>query len=144
MLTIFSMQKSYLAAFLFAVGLATEVSAQEPGPPLFTPDQGERIALVGGAFGEVLGQEGTLEALMHLRYSEGKLVVRNFCRPADEVGVQQRPSNYTALGDPLKVFGPDTLLCFFGYNESFGGAEGWRDSKWIVGKCLISMPPAIL
>ncbi|WP_009965558.1 DUF7133 domain-containing protein [Verrucomicrobium spinosum] len=130
------MQKSYLAAFLFAVGLATEVSAQEPGPPLFTPDQGERIALVGGAFGEVLGQEGTLEALMHLRYSEGKLVVRNFCRPADEVGVQQRPSNYTALGDPLKVFGPDTLLCFFGYNESFGGAEGVARFKVDCGKML--------
>ena len=92
--------------------------AQKPAPPAFQLAQGERIALVGGSFGEVLGQEGTFEALLHSRFAESELVVRNFCRLADEVGVRQRPANYTAIDDPLKVFGPDAFVCFFGFNET--------------------------
>ena len=79
---------------------------------------------MGGSFGEVPGQEGTFEALLHSRFAKSEWVVRNFCRPADEVGVRQRPGNYTEIDDPLKVFGPDALLCFFGGNESFAGAAG--------------------
>lgn len=98
--------------------------AQKPAPQTFQPAQGERIALVGGSFGDVLGQEGTFEALLHSRFAKSELVVRNFCRPADEVGVRQRPGSYTAIDDPLKVFGPDGFVCFFGGNESFAGAAG--------------------
>jgi len=59
--------------------------------------------------------------MLHARFPEKRLVVRNFARPADEVGVQQRPSDYTKLDDPLAAFGADTLILFFGFNESFAG-----------------------
>ena len=101
--------------------------------------QGERVALVGGSFGEVLGQEGTFGALLHSRLAKSELVVRNFCRPADEVGVRQRPGNYTAIDDPLKVFGPDAFVCFFGGNESFAGAAGVEKFKADYGKFLDGM-----
>lgn len=92
-------------------------------------NKGERVALVGSSFGDALGQSGHFEALLHSRLPQTELVVRNFCRPADAVDVRQRPANYTTIDDPLKVFGPDTFLCFFGYNESFAGAAGVEKFK---------------
>ncbi|MGI8604934.1 MAG: DUF7133 domain-containing protein [Verrucomicrobiales bacterium] len=84
----------------------------------------ERIALVGNSTGERMNLFGHFETLLESRFPELELVVRNFCRPADEVGIRQRPNDYTKIDDPLKVFGPETFFCFFGFNESFGGSEG--------------------
>jgi putative heme-binding domain-containing protein len=64
---------------------------------------------------------GHFETLLHTRFPEQELVFRNFGWPADEVGNQQRPNSYTTIDDPLQVFGPETFLCFFGFNESFAG-----------------------
>ncbi len=89
----------------------------------------DRIALVGNSLAERMRLYGHFEALLHLRFPEHNLVVRNFGWPADEVGYQQRPNDYTALDDPLAVFAPDVLLCFFGYNESFAGPEGLPQFK---------------
>ena len=72
---------------------------------------------------------GHFETTLHLRFPDKKLVVRNFGRPADEVGVRQRSNDYTKLDDPLFAFGPDTFLCFFGFNESFAGPAGVEKFK---------------
>lgn len=84
----------------------------------------ERIALVGGSLAERMNLFGHFEALLHSRFPQQQLVVRNFGRPADEVGKRQRPDNYTKLDDPLSAFGPDTIFCFFGFNESYAGPSG--------------------
>ncbi|MEX2171577.1 MAG: PVC-type heme-binding CxxCH protein [Pirellulales bacterium] len=84
----------------------------------------ERIALVGNSLAERMSLFGHFEALLHSRFPQQELVVRNFARPADAVENRQRPSNYTVIDDPLQVFGPDTFVCFFGFNESFSGADG--------------------
>src|SRR5687768_376525 len=91
--------------------------------------QNERIAFIGNSLGERMNLFGHFETLLHLRFPQKELVVRNFCRPADEVGIQQRPNDYTKLDDPLQVFGPDTFICFFGYNESFAGEKGIEDYR---------------
>ena len=85
---------------------------------------GERIALAGNSLAERMNLYGHFEAMLHARFAEKELVVRNFGRPADEVGYRQRPNDYTKLDDPLQVFGPETFICFFGYNESFAGPRG--------------------
>ncbi|MGE3317412.1 MAG: heme-binding protein, partial [Planctomycetaceae bacterium] len=106
---------------------ATKPVARVPLPASELPlklVRGERIALVGNSTAERMNHFGHLEALLHLRFPELELVVRNFGRPADEVGVRQRSNDYDKLDDPLAVFAPDTFLCFFGYNESFAGPEG--------------------
>jgi hypothetical protein len=90
---------------------------------------GERIAFVGNSLAEHFAKYGYFEALLHSRFPKLQLVVRNFARPADEVGIRQRPANYTALDDPLAAFGADTYLCFFGYNESFAGPGGVEKFK---------------
>jgi putative heme-binding domain-containing protein len=84
--------------------------------------EGERIALVGNSTAEKMNLYGNFETLLHLRHPEKKLLVRNFARPADEVGNRQRPGNYDLLDDPLYNFSPDTVICFFGSNESYAGA----------------------
>ena len=66
---------------------------------------------------------------LKLRFPDKELVVRNFARPADEVSVRQRPNDYTRLGDPMFAFNPDTILCFFGFNESFAGPAGVEKFK---------------
>ncbi|MCA9229369.1 MAG: HEAT repeat domain-containing protein [Planctomycetales bacterium] len=85
---------------------------------------GERIALVGGVLPPRMALYGHFETMLHVRFPEKELRVRNFGWPTDEAGDQQRPNDYTALDDPLKVFGPTLLVCFFGGNESFAGPAG--------------------
>ncbi len=85
---------------------------------------GERIAFVGNSTAERMNLFGHFETLLQSRFPELKLVVRNFGRPADEVGDRQRSADYTKLDDPLYAFGADTFLCFFGFNESFAGEAG--------------------
>ncbi|MGE0760314.1 MAG: SGNH/GDSL hydrolase family protein, partial [Pirellulaceae bacterium] len=103
-----------------------------PLPPSQLPlklVKGERIAFVGNSTAERMNLFGHFESLLHLRYPELNLVVRNFGRPADEVGIRQRSNDYDKLDDPLAVFQPDTFLCFFGYNESFAGKDGIEKFK---------------
>ena len=90
----------------------------------------ERIALVGNSLAERMNLYGWFETLLHTAdFRDEELVVRNFGRPADEVGLRQRANDYTALDDPLLAFGPDTFFCFFGYNESFAGPAGVEKFK---------------
>jgi len=84
---------------------------------------GQRIAFVGGSLAERMNLFGHLETLLHSRFPSKQLIIRNFGWPTDEVGIQQRPDNYTKIDDPLEVFGPDMFFCFFGFNESYAGDE---------------------
>lgn len=83
----------------------------------------ERVAFVGGSTAERMNLFGHFETMLHLKHADKKLVVRNFGWPADEVGNQQRPSNYTKIDNPMAEFGPELFICFFGYNESFAGTS---------------------
>src|SRR5262245_7080341 len=123
-----------LCAFSAAVCIAATPSAEPPrtlappaGAKLPTSKlplefvEHEHIALVGNSLAERMNLFGNFETLLHSRFPKLELVVRNFARPCDAVDALQRPTNYTAIDDPLTMFGPDTFLCFFGFNESFDG-----------------------
>ena len=85
--------------------------------------ESEKIALVGNSLAERMNLYGYFETRLHLAYPKKRLQFRNFGFPADEVAKQQRPNNYTKIDDPLVVFGPETFLCCFGFNESFAGPD---------------------
>ena len=108
-----------LALFISAGGPASSIADDAQSQLELKPH--DRIALVGNGLAERMRLYGNFEALLHTRFPEHHLVVRNFGWPADEVGNQQRSNDYTAIDDPLSVFGPDVVLAFFGYNESFAG-----------------------
>ncbi len=117
---------------------ARELLAPRPRParPALPPSalplqflEGERIALYGNSTAERMNLFGHFEALLHQRFADKKLVVRNFARPADEVANRQRAGDYTKLDDPVAAFGADTYLLFFGFNESFAGPGGVEKFK---------------
>jgi hypothetical protein len=72
---------------------------------------------------------GHFETLLHERFPDKKLVVRNFARPADEVAVRQRPSEYTKLDDPLAAFGADTYLAA-DILPDLGDRKGKGENLW--------------
>jgi putative heme-binding domain-containing protein len=113
--------------------------ARQALPPSRLPLEfidGERIALVGNSTAERMNLFGQFEALLHQRFPDKKLVVRNFARPADEVANRQRSSDYTKLDDPMSAFGADTYFLFFGFNESFAGPEGVEKFRADYGQML--------
>src|SRR5687767_9157367 len=118
------MKKTIALLLLSLVALG----AAERGPQVEFK-QRERIAYLGNSLGVRMGLFGHLETLLHARFPQREVVIRNFSWPADEVGIRQRPNDYTHLDDPLAVFGADTFVCFFGYNESFAGAAGVEKFK---------------
>jgi putative heme-binding domain-containing protein len=93
----------------------------ENSKSVFQFREGERVAFVGGSLAERMNLFGYFETLLHTRFPEKKLVIRNFGWPADEVGIQQRPDNYDKIDDPMEVFSPECFVCFFGFNEHFAG-----------------------
>jgi putative heme-binding domain-containing protein len=99
----------------------------------------ERIALVGNSTAERMNLFGHFETLLHERFPGKKLMVRNFARPADEVGNRQRANDYTKLDDPMAAFGADTYFLFFGFNESFAGPAGVEKFKADYQKFLADL-----
>ena len=112
-----------LATVVCAAAIGVDVAANETNDQPFEFRQNERVALVGGCLAERMNLFGHFESLLQSNYAEKKLVIRNFGWPADEVGNQQRPRDYTKIDDPLDIFGPELFICFFGYNEHFAGSD---------------------
>lgn len=105
---------------------------------------GDHVALIGNALAERMQHDGHWETLLHQRFPQHRLVVRNLGWSADEVDVKTElvitEPSYSA-GDKLlrsrprsRNFGtPDAhlahsqatvVLAFFGFNESFAGPAG--------------------
>ena len=93
-------------------------------PTRLEPKPGDHVALVGGAFADRLQHSGHFEALLHARYPEHQLVVRNLAAAGDEVATRHRSENFGSPDDWLGRVGADVVLAFFGYNEAFAGEAG--------------------
>ena len=117
------------------------------------PVQGERIVLIGNGLGERMADHPYLEARLQMAHPEKSLYLRNMCRPGDTPGFRPHPSrnsqwafpgaekfhpqHQTHAGDGfhptpdqwLADLKPDTLIAFFGYNESFDGPAGIANFK---------------
>lgn len=111
------------------------------------PRQGETIALVGNMLGERMLYFGHFETMLHLRFPEARLTVRNMCNPGDTPGFRPSSSrtnqwafpgaerfhpdlqthygigHYPAPDEWLTEIKADTVIGFFGYNESFNGLD---------------------
>jgi mono/diheme cytochrome c family protein/glucose/arabinose dehydrogenase len=111
------------------------------------PLPGERIVFLGNGLAERDVYFSRLETEFHLRYPNEKLLIRNMGRPGDTPGFRPHPARASQWAFPgAEVFHPelqshygkgffstpdqwlhhlkaDTIVAFFGYNESFGGPE---------------------
>jgi len=123
-------------------------SALGAAPPPAAPAPGERIVLLGNGLVERMFSYDHLEAELHLRFPEQGLVIRNMGRQADTAGFRPHPARKSQWAFPgaekfhpelsdhhgigffptpdewLTLLQADTIVAFFGYNESFAGPSG--------------------
>jgi mono/diheme cytochrome c family protein len=116
--------------------------------PLFdAPQTGERISLIGNGLGERMQYYGYFETRLHLTYPNAKLSIRNLCYPGDtpvfrpragrndpwafpeaekirpDLNKHRGEGHYPTDDEWLTLCKTDTILAFFGFNESFDGAQ---------------------
>ncbi len=121
---------------------ATVKRPQQVVPPL----PGERIILIGNGLAERDLYYHRFETELHLRYPDRKLFFRNMGKPGDTPGFRPHPARESQWAFPgaekfrpentihhgkgffpapdewLAFLKADTIVAFFGYNESFDGA----------------------
>ncbi|MBV6498618.1 MAG: hypothetical protein CJBNEKGG_00844 [Prosthecobacter sp.] len=111
------------------------------------PEKGERIVLIGNGLAERDVHYSRIETELHLRYPDRDLFVRNMGHVGDTPGFRPHPSRKSPWAFPgaekfhpdkkvhngkgffpmpdewLTFLKADTLVAFFGYNESFDGPD---------------------
>jgi mono/diheme cytochrome c family protein/glucose/arabinose dehydrogenase len=137
--------RSISRALLLVGSLVLPAHAAPALPP---PSAKASIALLGNGLGERMQYDGYFETLLHMRYPEQELTVRNLCFPGDTAAYRPRAGRNSQWAFPgaenfrpefkphsgegiepspdewLKLCKTDTILAFFGYNESFEGPAG--------------------
>jgi glucose/arabinose dehydrogenase/lysophospholipase L1-like esterase len=115
-----------------AIG-ATAWFLSRPDPP--GPDKGlglrfqprDRIVIVGNSFAERMQYFGHFETLLHARFPDHNLVVRNLGYSGDELTTPTtRAVGFFDHGHKLEDHKPDVIIACFGFNESFAGPAGVR------------------
>lgn len=134
----------------FAVAQSIPPSTQV-GSDRITLNRGDHICIIGNTLGERLQHFGWLETLLHARFPQHELVIRNLSFSADELNPSRRLrsmsfgspdewlSGQAPIPQPEKLTPgapvrknrlelantkADVIFAFFGYNESFAGSEG--------------------
>ena len=85
---------------------------------------GARVALIGNMLLERSQHFGHLETLLHQRYPNHRLIIRNLAWPADTPDLQPRPDNFADIEQHLVHEKIDIIFASFGFNESFDGPGG--------------------
>jgi mono/diheme cytochrome c family protein/glucose/arabinose dehydrogenase len=140
------MMKGFLLTVLSIPCLFGAGGAEPPRPP--APAKGERIVLLGNGLAERMFTHDHFEAELHLRFPDHELVVRNMGRQGDTAGFRPHPARKSQWAFPgAEAFHPDlrdhhgigffpspdewlaqlkadTIVAFFGSNESFAGPAG--------------------
>ncbi len=98
--------------------------------------QGERIALVGNTLIDRSHLFGYFETMLHQRYPDHQLIVRNLAWAADTPDLQPRPENFADQDQHLTHEKIDTVFVGYGFNESFAGANGLAAFKESLTKYL--------
>lgn len=110
-----------LAGLLLQLGLITLAAAAEPQVKL---EKGDHVVLIGNTLAERMQYYGNWETLLHSRFPNQELVVRNLGWSADEIKLRPRSKDFTDHQQTLADHKPNVLLAMFGFNESFAGPAG--------------------
>jgi hypothetical protein len=136
-----------LKRLILAVVCTFGVNAGVAKPLPLKIKKGENIVLIGNGLGERMNNFPYFETELQRRYPDNNLILRNICHPGDTPGFRPHPSRETQWAFPgaeafhpqhtihtgighypypdewLTMLKADTILAFFGYNESFDGIE---------------------
>lgn len=98
--------------------------------------KGDHIAIIGNALADRMQHFGHLETLIHAKFPQHELVVRNLAVAGDEVVTRHRSENFGSPDEWLQKVEADVIFAFFGYNESFKGYEGLEKFRSDLNKFL--------
>jgi glucose/arabinose dehydrogenase len=138
------------SAILVALAVVWIVPAGGKTADPFVLHAGDHIAIIGNTLAERMQYDGWLETLLHARFPKHDLVVRNLAFSGDEVVTRLRSKNFGTpdewlSGKAAPIGGyeenrlsgtntkADVVFAFFGYNESYAGAEGLEAFKQQMG-----------
>lgn len=143
-----STSRRLLFSLIFSLAALTWLVAGAESPAPAAPAQDEHIVLLGNGLGERMQYYGHFETELYQRYPDKNLVIRNMCNPGDTPAFRPRPGrpvqwafpgaekfrpewsmhlgvgHYPAPDEWLTTCKADTILAFFGFNESFDGPKG--------------------
>jgi glucose/arabinose dehydrogenase/azurin len=114
---------------LALVLLAAVVSHAQPAPAKLDLKPGDHIALIGNALPDRMQHSGYFETLLHAKFPQHALVVRNLAAAGDEVMTRSRSENFGTPDEWLTKTKTDVIFAYFGFNESFKGYEGLEQFK---------------
>lgn len=114
------MPRILLAAMFVLLPLAA--AAAEPAE--IRLQKGDHVVVIGNTLAERMQHCGHWETLLHSRFPELELVVRNLGWSADEIALRPRSKNFVDHHNTLADHKPNLLIAMFGFNESFAGPDG--------------------
>ncbi len=123
----------FLSGVLMSAALPRELPAAEP---LLKLQPGAKIVLIGNAQAERMQYFGHWETLLHARFPEHRLVVRNLGWSGDTITTRLRSRDFHDHGHTLLDHQPDVILACFGFNESFAGQAGLPQFKTDLAKFI--------
>jgi lysophospholipase L1-like esterase/azurin/type 1 glutamine amidotransferase len=104
------------------------------GPLKLNPH--DHIAIIGNTLADRMQHDGYFETLIHARFPNHDLTIRNLAVAGDEVVTRHRSENFGSPDDWLKKTKADVVFAFFGFNESFKSQAGLAEFKAELDKFL--------
>src|SRR3954471_21970102 len=124
---IYSFAASCMAGVVLS--LCALLAAESRAADTLKLEKGDHVVLIGNTLAERQQYFGNFETLLHSRFPELELVVRDLGWSADEIALRPRSLDFKDHGDTLEGLKADVVLAFFGFNESFGGEAGLEKFK---------------
>ena len=90
---------------------------------------GDHISFVGNTLADRMQHDGWLETYLYSRFPKDELVIRDLGFSGDEINLRLRSQGFGSPDDHLSATKADVVFAFFGYNESYAGAEGLERFK---------------
>jgi glucose/arabinose dehydrogenase/lysophospholipase L1-like esterase len=132
-------ENSVMVRWIALASLVLFASLAAAQAPRLQLAKNSKIVLIGNTLAERQQHFGHFETLLHARFPELNLVVRNLGWSADELTLRPRSASFADHGHKLTDHKPDVILAFFGFNESFAGEKGLSKFKTDLDNVLKEM-----
>ena len=120
---LFTLGLPLLALVLLATKNDIASGQAQPSKVLLTIQPGDHISILGNALADRMQHDGWLETYVYSRFPRHNLVFRNLGFGGDELKLRMRSASFGTPDSWLSKTKTDVVFAFFGYNESFAGAE---------------------
>lgn len=89
----------------------------------------DRICILGNTLADRMQHDGWMEAMIHARFPDHELFIRNLGFSGDQLSQRLRSQNFGTPDDHLSHNRANVVFLMFGFNESFQGEAGIKGFK---------------